>query len=52
MKYKFQYCYFRYVVTEAWVFDYGEFVSLSTIRLSTSTFVMLLHWCVYLTMVN
>ena len=41
MKYKFQYCYFRYVVIEAWVFDYGELVSLSTIRLSTATLVTL-----------
>ena len=52
MKYKAQYCYVRYVVTQVCLIDYGYLMSLSTIRLSTSTFVTLLQRCVYLTMLN
>ena len=41
MKYKVQYCYVSYVVTHVCVFDYGDLVSLSTIRRSTARLVTL-----------
>ena len=41
MKYKVQYCYVCYVVTQVCVFDYGDLVSLSTVWLSTATLVTL-----------
>ena len=37
VNYKAQYFFVCYVVTQVCVFDYGEFVSLSAIRLSTAT---------------